>query len=276
MNTRGSSLEAIIGQPRLPSDGLYARYSAYVFDVFNEGLSIENGDRVSEWYTLNADHNTWSNTRKLKYISVQQQDHNPIYYGGLLTITYPLQPGYNGRYLEFSGDEGLITDTGGTFGSGATELEMFVVFRPKSAGVTVYNNDSRILALSSVYALQAPGRGEPGEEGMEDGSGVNFPFGVDGVNPASTYLDKWKLYHTVVSGGNKTSFVNGVQTHSVAATFSWDLGELYVGRVPDGEGGWKWFKGYIAEIIIYNRALTAQERADVYTFFNSSYGANLT
>jgi len=75
----------------------------------------------------------------------------------------------------------------------------------------------------------------------------------------------------VKSGTMQQAFLNGVQlgTDTVPATLGAPVTQLGVGALP---GGFNGYQGQIAEILIYNRALTATERQSIEQQLTLKYG----
>lgn len=77
----------------------------------------------------------------------------------------------------------------------------------------------------------------------------------------------------VFDGSNGTSFANNVQQAQGAMASAFGAtGQLNVGAHRAGDEAFTWSKIDVAEIVIAKRAPTAQERADLDTYFKEKWG----
>lgn len=90
-------------------------------------------------------------------------------------------------------------------------------------------------------------------------------------NPSAD-LTNAHLYNVITQSGEWTSNINGVQHFTTGTnTVGWE-GTC---RFGVGDGDSNWFKGKLAEIIIYNRKLTDPERDTVEAYVSSEYGITI-
>lgn len=101
-----------------------------------------------------------------------------------------------------------------------------------------------------------------------EGFGTLTPYNI-GV-PAQA-LTRYHLYEVSGSSGNWRAWINGVlQAQSPGNTYGVNPnGTYYLGRNP--EGGYM-FAGDVAEVLIFNRTLAADERVAVNGYLNGKYG----
>ena len=126
--------------------------------------------------------------------------------------------------------------------------------------------------------------------GSEDSFGTyqsHYPYGPDclvydafgtrlrknEITPPVTITNAWTLYSVKSTNNDWQSFVNGQLMHSDPTnTYSSAIGgdgALYIGK-QTAAGTFK-LKGKVAEVIVYNRVLTTQERQQVEAYLNSKY-----
>src|ERR1041385_7741535 len=109
----------------------------------------------------------------------------------------------------------------------------------------------------------------------QDTFGVCDCFGSTSVYNLGVLVQNMTQYHVyeVSSQSNGWSaWVNGVlQYQSTANTVSFSRG-ITLGSGNSGNGGGKYFAGDIAEVLVFNRALTADERVSTGDYLVSKYG----
>jgi hypothetical protein len=89
--------------------------------------------------------------------------------------------------------------------------------------------------------------------------------------------DQWHVLKLIRDGGNGQINVDGIGLSPPTATFSSpgnnsSTADLFIGR----DGFTNWFEGDIAEILVFNRALTAQEQQTVENYLSGKYGLTNT
>ena len=89
--------------------------------------------------------------------------------------------------------------------------------------------------------------------------------------------DQWHVLKLIRDGGNGQINVDGIGLSSPTATFSSpgnnsSTADLFIGR----DGFTNWFEGDIAEILVFSRALTAQEQQTVENYLSEKYGLTNT
>lgn len=77
---------------------------------------------------------------------------------------------------------------------------------------------------------------------------------------------------TLFDGVNNTTYLNGVAQTPVADTNTLSFHTLYLGARFVGSAVTAQYNGLIAEIILYNRALSAAERSQVFTYLANKWG----
>ena len=94
------------------------------------------------------------------------------------------------------------------------------------------------------------------------------------LTPPTTISDAWSIYSVHSTNGEWKDYVNGQLMHSDSSnTYNNSIGgddaTLYIGK-QTGAGNFT-LKGKVAEVIVYNRVLTTQERQQVEAYLNSKY-----
>jgi hypothetical protein len=81
------------------------------------------------------------------------------------------------------------------------------------------------------------------------------------------------IFSSINSSNTFTIYLNGNQTGSAFYDGLAGIGtQLYIGADYANNDYSYWYSGYISEIIIYNRAVTTQERQQVEAYLNAKYG----
>ncbi len=90
------------------------------------------------------------------------------------------------------------------------------------------------------------------------------------ANGGGTVNGTWKIITSVVNGTNDLSYQNGVALAAKGAGKTASNAGLVVGAYTDGTT--QWFNGKLAELIVYNRALSAAERISVENYLAMKWG----
>jgi hypothetical protein len=97
-------------------------------------------------------------------------------------------------------------------------------------------------------------------------------FNLVGTIPLNTSNDVWYFITSVINGSTASLYVNGVLDTSVTKSFtigSWGGSGVYIGsRTPSQ----RFFKGSIANIIVYDRALSQNEILQNFNATRSRFG----
>ncbi|MCE3255901.1 MAG: hypothetical protein K0R25_1395 [Rickettsiaceae bacterium] len=80
------------------------------------------------------------------------------------------------------------------------------------------------------------------------------------------------IFSTRFDGTNNTSYYNGVAQTPFASTGNFGFDNILVGGRWDSGAVISMFNGYIGELIIFNRSLTATERKDVTKYLGDKWG----
>lgn len=122
----------------------------------------------------------------------------------------------------------------------------------------------------------------------EELAGSHYPYGFDctiydtfatadrknGLTPPATITNAWSLYSVKSTNNDWESFVNGISVYADASNvYNNQVGGndeiLYIGK-QTSIGSYA-IKGKVAEVIVYNRVLTTQERQQVEGYLNAKY-----
>jgi hypothetical protein len=87
-------------------------------------------------------------------------------------------------------------------------------------------------------------------------------------------IDSINLYEIEASGSDWYARQNGsvVESHVGTNTFGPMLTPWYLGRAGDGTSGYAWLRGHMFEMLAYDRALSAEERAQVLAYMQTILG----
>ena len=127
-----------------------------------------------------------------------------------------------------------------------------------------------------------------GSEDSASLSQTHYPYGPDcfvydafgtrlrknEITPPVTITNAWTLYSVKSTDDDWQSFVNGQlmysdPTNTYSSAVGGDDTTLYIGKQT--ANGTYQLKGKVAEVIVYNRVLTTQERQQVEAYLNSKY-----
>ncbi|MBD3242369.1 MAG: hypothetical protein GF331_17395 [Chitinivibrionales bacterium] len=225
----------------IPTDGILVWYRA------DAGVVASGDGKVQRWedQSGNANHAVQDNST-----------HQPIL----------LADGYSGKpALRFSGNQFLDFTQ-----ARATGFTVVLVFK-----ITTLTNELLQWALSAVY-----GENQGYHVGSLDQTGFPTFLAFDGTCMAEDVAPVVGEFRHLISVNNALYF-NGVAA-PLADTIPWDghrnnvgtLNGMALSRIGGyANGGTHNLNGDIAEVIFYNRTLSASERALVDGYLNDKYGA---
>jgi hypothetical protein len=175
----------------------------------------------------------------------------------LATTTAPVA-GKIGQALYFNGSTSQISssDAGLPSGSSARTISMWVY--PK--------------AFPNFVHFISYGTGSSGQAfAIETDLGANSArlhvnkFGsFSGLSTGSLTLNKWNHIVVTYNGSTVFFYINGQASGSAAFALSTTLGSLRLGKWISGGSGESPFNGYMDDVRIYNRALSASEVSQLY------------
>ena len=172
----------------------------------------------------------------------------------------------NGRpVVRFSGASSNVLNLPAVL-DGQTPGDVFIVQR-----VTPYPNVGtdgfwRFGTAGAVAAAYPTG-----DEHIRDDFGSNTSHDIGQPNQS---LDQAHLYEAVTQAGEWTARVNGVTQYTTTSnTVAWN-GSMNLGYGGSNyyEGGSRYFSGDIAEVLVFDRALTLTERSGVERYLGGKYG----
>jgi hypothetical protein len=97
------------------------------------------------------------------------------------------------------------------------------------------------------------------------------------VSAVAFGLNTWGVYTvTKANGGNLIRYANNSQLSSVAANQGWHTTfRLGTGNLGGGIGSTSSFQGQIAEMAVWDKILSTQDRSDVFDYFNDKFALGL-
>lgn len=225
------------GGPFSPDDiaSLFRWYDA-------DSLGLSDNDPVSSWTDLstNADHAVQATGSK-----------QPVFKTGIVG-GYPVVRFITDDVLEFS----EIFDSSGSNGT------IFVVGKMRTSGATLGT------FLSTRQSAVANGWGF---RGSSTSSTLYFHTSFS-PNITLTHTDQFNLLEIKRSGLSITSYVNGSASGSGTISGFTTSGYNKTSIGAENSGTSSFLDGDIAEIIIYNTALSDADRGNVETYLLNKYG----
>ena len=258
-------------------DGLLPKRPWVAVGVIAEPASIEeavDGGSITDlqiWYD-GADTSTYIPSATDEGQITQWTDksnfaHNANPNGGTTKPTYEntdLQGGYG--YLEFDGNDELSVNPF-TALDGATAWSMFVV-----ANVTDLTTDSGLTGTENGdFRIRIDANGATSLRAD--------PTAFVYANAGAIAENTWHLWSLIYDGSqtgtarlvgrlDKTALTN--YTGTPAASVTAGSGTMFIGR--DGFDADYYHDGYIAEVIMFNRALNSTEYANVENYLSNKWG----
>lgn len=93
--------------------------------------------------------------------------------------------------------------------------------------------------------------------------------GANLVEPTDATANAWQVVSAALNGSTSAIFHNGTQAVTGNAGTQGFTGTFHLGQRGDGQ---RRFQGDIAEVLIFNRVLTATERGSVHSYVQDRYG----
>ena len=97
-----------------------------------------------------------------------------------------------------------------------------------------------------------------------------YTAGADLITPVTISSGLWYKVDCIYTGTQYQTYLNGVLANSFTSTFPATSSQLWIGRFHSSNAGR--FNGNIAQVSIYNRALSAQEILQNFNATRSRYG----
>lgn len=184
---------------------------------------------------------------------------------GIETPAYALSTQNSNNVVTFDGLNDQISGTGAVTGS---EITIFAVYE-----MTGINGGGRgdIIDLG----LNSPQRTTLGVYNGSDPTAITVGGGggADFNNYSGTYSDNTYYLNTLIhNGADFTGFIDGNNVLNSTAGIRETSTDIHIGN--DSTGGNN-FNGNIAELIVYERELTATERHDVETYLAGKWGLTI-
>jgi len=176
----------------------------------------------------------------------------------------------NGKpVIDFAGSRYLTASFSST---NFTQQTVFIVFKFVSANLTTY---ARPFSQSNIdyNDYQTPRNLLPllRKDGTDD-MWCYSPQDDTFLASLPTSNNTWYISTTKTNGSNGSFLLNGSNEQSFSAEFNADITNMRVGgAIFEGGSFNDPFNSKIAEVIVYNRDLTTQERQQVETYLNQKY-----
>jgi type II secretory pathway pseudopilin PulG len=218
-------------------------------------IKLSPGGKVNKWLDKSPAINTiTSNVAGGNHVLQGVDAKRPLY----ITNTLNSKP-----IIRFDGVDDALSSSSTITNAPGDEITVMAV-----AGL---NATSQITEATPTIAAFGSSAGSLGWKLYYDGAGYSPSLVVKRTdawgsnvvthNTSSSQTTKnYVLATGITSGGKTTIFVNGQQVSSTANAGSIDYGSSPKFYIGSGALGNRLFKGDIAEILVYNRALTTNER----------------
>jgi hypothetical protein len=224
------------------------------FDASTSNEMVSSSNIVSSWSDKSGNGYVF-NSAQLS--ALPASNFSPLYVSNKIN-------GLGSLYFDGSNDYMFVNSSMGL--ASATQYTAFVVLSP------VYLNASQV-----AFGMQATPSGGTyeilGYWSALDTFTVGFDGGVVLVNTTSR-SDNRSIIHSVVRNGTlANAYLNGFQyatNTTVASTVNSGVARLGIGANTYVNGSAP-YKGYICEIIIYNRALSTTERSQVQNYLSNKW-----
>ncbi len=220
-----------------------------------DDIVADSGNKVSRW--------AYSDANGTVALTQSTADAQPV----LVT------DGNGFKYVSFDGTNDLLQKTGFKNYNTKTQLTIMIVSRFRGTDPDSANNGDR------YSALFIPESGSWGSIYLSPyKNSVKTRFGVGNQNGVTTYtrpaaVTGFSSTFITKNGATQKIYVNGsvVTTNSAAATtLTNNAADLFLGKGISG-GSDYFFTGDIAEVLIYDRALTDAEITQVNQYINDKY-----
>lgn len=225
--------------------GLIAYYTA------SSGVTYDENNVVSQW-------NDQSNNNNHAVASVNARP------------TYSASAIYNQPAIEFNG-AGQVLSAINSPPSALPAVSAFIVYKRNGNGS---GNDwmfmTTNITISVGLSVEANG-GVFRMTGFVNGSDFNGQHITNDLDP--------HLAGMVISGSSTYTYLDGVESSNIGSIpVSTSVNQLHIGGYPGGYGSpagpnGEFFNGQIAELILFNRALTTAERLRIETAIQQQYGS---
>ena len=238
----------------LPPDESYVPQAGLQLWLKADSLSLNNNDPVGYWpdSSGNANHAT------------QAPGSQPAYVISLAPINKPAVKFSTGQYLSVADTPGLnpsqvtvIAVARRSDGTGTGTGAVMIVEKGTTGGTT---DKGYSLRLSNVTTAA----------GYINGNGTSSGTVINGVTPPPVPVNTFNVIASRYDQTENQLYVNGQKrdSNAYASAITPYTGAMTVG----GRGASNTLTGYLAELLVYSRALSDPERRDVEAYLYSKYG----
>jgi hypothetical protein len=288
----------ITAKDATPADN--TKYSLTVHGIFEKVTPDINHEVKMQWHDASSDQDVIFTERRLTVV-VGKPDldvsFDPINTGklrywfkardltGLLNNDQVPQltdySGYNNHFTQGSGINRGLYRVNQINGLPAVQFTAANVQRYSRSNFLTTNGEAFfIMKVAEDPAVSGGGINGYAGFGTDVTLGVHYPY-TDGViydsfgtsarkstvNPTQS-LANWHIYNVQSSSGNWTSRINGVDIYTTNSNTPAWASTLTIGGDNLGE----YLEGMIAEVLVFNNILTAQERQVVLNYLLDTYG----
>jgi autotransporter-associated beta strand protein len=223
--------------------GLVAYYTA------SSGITYNENNLVSQW-----DDQSGNNNHAVASLSAR-----PIYNPSGI---------YDQPVIEFNGTNHVLSATSSP-PPVLSAISAFVVYKRNGNGS---GNDWMFMAVNTTinFGLSVETNGLFRMLGLLNGADVNGQHITNDLNP--------HLAGMVASGSSTYTYLDGVESSNIGAIpISTSINQLHIGGYPAGFGSpananGEFFNGQIAELMLFDRVLTYEERVLIQDFVYQKYG----
>ncbi len=223
-------------------------------DSFKSGEALDNSP-ITEWRDINPQSN-----RKLSVLP-PATNSRPRY----------VEKGFDGFIpaVRFDGVDDFLSITGLNILS--REVAVFVVAKRRAISVGT--------STLSLFSSSADRDWDNSRSfvAFQEGDGTTLQTFSTQVKSTATHPgnDIAYIVETIFDGTNNTLYLNGVARPSVATNSVFEINSAFIGARQDPASKYS-YNGDIAEVIVFSRALTTEDRKEIEKYLSRKYSIKIS
>lgn len=233
----------------------------YLMDKYDLGPVSKHG--LTMWLRADKGVYTWPSDNLINGIIEQAQSR--LFWNFMEMPMYLDEYAANGMpAIRLTGFPDYIVNEGGNgdeYLVNGRDVEFFAVLKDGTGSITSVMLDFG----NEKKTYMNPGKTVLTEQ-IGNGPAVDVPV------PANLSFNNWRIYNVSIGGGYQSAYINKTRMYHQPYT---STENIMIRSVFLGVRNWAYpFKGYLAELIIYNRKLTDAERESVKNYLMQKYSLN--